>query len=133
MGNNFSPEKTQIAFLKELLKDTTKREAFLKEPKEYVKKQNISLDPEFIRLTVDSVLYDVEVTDSIKKRLGENGLKDLADIRKKYTTGPIASGVVTSSTAAVMFAASIAVVAATDKVGNLSSKNSVAKPKGSIR
>ena len=131
----FSPEEAQIAFLKELVKDKTEQDAFLKAPKEYAEKHNIALDPEFVQLTVDSVLFDVEITDPIRERLGENGLKDLVDIRGRYVPGSTALGpaAVAAGAACVAAAAAVATLVVTltrsSRVGNLSSIREVANGK----
>ncbi len=132
---DFSPEEAQIAFLKELVKDKAEQETFLKSPKEYAEKHNIVLDPEFVQLTVDSVLFDVEITDPIRERLGENGLKDLVDIRGRYVPGATALGpaAVAAGAACVAAVAAVATLVVTltrsSKVDNISSIREVANGK----
>lgn len=118
-----SPIEAQVAFLKELSRDEVESKKFLNSPKQYAKEHGIVLSPDVVQDVVDTCLFNIEFTDPVRAKYGENAIKDLIDMRYDIVTGTNANAVAAGAAVAavVVMAATLAISATrSTRVDNLS-------------
>jgi len=108
-----SPVEAQVAFLKELSRDEDEIKKFMEDPRKYTSDRNITLDPETVKEIVDSTLIDIEFSDAVRAKLGENAIKDIVDMRADVISGTRANVAAAAAVAAVVVMAATLVISLT--------------------